>query len=167
MTPEVCELLLNSFNDKAPEWISAAAAAISTVGVWFVWKQLSLAKRIVQLQFEDALEKEYRELIAGIPIKALLDSDLSEEEYRESFDEFFRYFDLSNKQAALRKERRIGKITWDNWRSGIRFNFSLPAFRKAWSEVKSRTADHAGEFFNELRELEESGFSVDWPRPGN
>ena len=167
MTPDVCELLVNSFKGKAPEWISAAASAISTVGVWFVWRQLSLSKRIAQLQFEDALEKEYRELIAGIPIKALLDSDLSEEEYRESFDEFFRYFDLSNKQAALRKEKRIGKITWDNWRSGIRFNRSLPAFNKSWSEVKSRTVDHAGEFFSELRELEESGFSADWPRSGN
>ncbi|MEQ1658854.1 MAG: hypothetical protein ABL896_08755, partial [Hylemonella sp.] len=143
------------------------AAAISTVGVWFVWKQLSLAKRIAQLQFEDALEKEYRELIAGIPIKALLDSDLSEEEYLKSFDEFFRYFDLSNKQAALWKEKRIGKVTWDNWRSGIRFNLSLPAFSKAWGEVKSRTVDHADEFFSELRGLEESGFSADWPRSSN
>ena len=164
MAFEICEFLVNSFTDKTPEWISATAAAISTVGVWFVWKQLSLAKRIAQLQFEDTLEKEYRDLVARIPTKALLGSGLSPGEYEDSFDEFFRYFDLSNKQAALWKEKRIGKVTWDNWRSGIRFNLSLPAFSKAWGEVKSRTAGHAGEFFSELRGLEDSGFSGAWPK---
>jgi hypothetical protein len=163
MTLEVCELLLSSFKGKAPEWISAVAAAISTVGVWFVWKQLSLAKRIAQLQFEDTLEKEYRELISQIPTKSLLDSDLTDEEYKQTFDEFFRYFDLSNRQVALRKEGRIGNETWANWLSGIQFNMSLPAFRRAWSEVKLRTSEHADEFFSELRELENSGFAKNWP----
>lgn len=120
-----------------------------------------LAKNIAQLQFEDTLEKEYRELVSHIPTKALLDSDLTEDEYRQTFDELFRYFDLSNRQVALRKEGRIGKITWANWVAGIRFNMSLPAFSRAWCEIKLRTADHANEFFSELRALEESHFASD------
>lgn len=167
MQIDILKFLTEAMGGKLPEWIAATAAFVSMIGLWFIRSQLKLTEGIARLQFEDSLEKEYRELIAGIPIKAFLDSDLSEDEYRNSFDEFFRYFDLSNKQAALWKEKRIGKVTWDNWRSGIRFNLSLPAFSKAWGEVKSRTVDHADEFFSELRGLEESGFSADWPRSSN
>ena len=147
-----------AFPDKRPEWISAFAAVISAAGVFLVRAQLASTKNIAQLQFEDALEKEYRELIKKIPITALLDSDLDELEYRKSFDEFFCYFDLSNKQISLRKQSRIGDETWENWCSGIRFNLSLPAFEKAWSEVKTRTNEHANEFFSELRRLEDNKF---------
>ncbi len=141
--------------------ISAVATLISACAVFFAMLQLKATKNIAQLQFEDSLEKEYRELVCKIPTKALLDSDLSDEEYGKSFDEFFGYFDLSNRQVELRKEGRIGDATWQNWCIGIRFNMSLPAFKKAWGEIKSRTNDHANEFFSELRKLEESDFKSD------
>lgn len=144
-----------------PEWISAVAALVSTLAVGLVWRQLLLTKNIAQLQFEDALEKEYRDLISKIPTKALLDSDLNDDEYRRTFDEFFCYFDLSNRQVALWNEGRIGKVTWENWKSGIRFNMALPAFDRAWEEIKARTFDHADEFFSELRALEKSSFDGD------
>lgn len=149
-----------------PDWgmVSAVAASVSAIAVLFAMLQLRATKVIAQLQFEDALEREYRELVARIPTKALLDSDLNEQEYRETFDEFFRYFDLSNQQAALRKAKRIGDVTWKNWRSGIQFNLKLPAFARAWSEIKSRTSDQADEYFSELRGLEQSGFSKQWPQ---
>lgn len=146
---------------KLPEWISALGALATVVGLAFVWKQIKLTKDIAQLQFEDALEKEYRELVSDIPTKALLDSDLDDAEYAQAFDEFFRYFDLSNRQIELRKEGRIGDTTWNNWRLGIKFNMSQPAFKKAWGEVKRRTEDHASEFFSELRRLETSAYSRD------
>ena len=153
------QCLTQFMGGKLPEWIAAIAAIISMCGVLLVWKQLRLTKNIAQLQFEDAIEKEYRELVSGIPTKALLDSDLTEEEYGKTFDEFFRYFDLSNRQVALRKDGRIGVATWVNWVSGIRFNLSLPAFGRAWGEIKSRTEENADEFFSELRLLEESSFA--------
>lgn len=161
MTVEFFNILSQSFSEKFPESVSALAAVISTFGVWFVWSQLSLQKSIAQLQFEDGLEREYRELVARIPTKALLDSDLAEDEYRETLDEFFRYFDLSNRQMALRKDGRIGDATWANWRSGIRFNMSLPAFNRAWGEISSRTAEHADEFFSELRRLHAERYETD------
>jgi hypothetical protein len=153
------QCLTQFMGGKLPEWIAAIAAIISMCGVLLVWKQLRLTKNIAQLQFEDAIEKEYRELVSGITTKALLDSDLTEEEYGKTFDEFFRYFDLSNRQVALRKDGRIGVATWVNWVSGIRFNLSLPAFGRAWGEIKSRTEENADEFFSELRLLEESSFA--------
>ena len=145
------------------DWITAVASLVSAAGVFCAVWQLRLTKQVNQQQFEDALEKEFRQLIAGIPTAALLDSDLDEVQYRATFDEFFRYFDLSNRQAALWKESRITSSTWDAWRIGIQFNLRLPAFARAWSEVKFRTEDHAHEFFCELRSLEKCGFSSDWP----
>ena len=160
------EFLTQAMAGKLPEWISAIAAFLSMCGVLLVWKQLSLTKNIAQLQFEDMLEKEYRELVSKIPTKALLDSDLTEDEYRQNFDELFRYFDLSNRQVSLRKEGRISEATWVDWLAGIRFNMALPAFVRAWGEIKSRTEEHASEFFNELRTLDELKFDSDpksWP----
>ena len=150
-----------SFQDKPPKWISAIAAVVSVFGLLLVWRQLSLTKKITQLAFEDALEKEYRDLVAQIPTKALLDSSLDTEQYREAFDEFFRYFDLSNTQIILRRRNRIGLETWNSWRLGMKFNFLLPAFDRAWAEVAMRTDDHATEFFSELRKLHSEEFLTD------
>lgn len=161
MSFEVVGWLVNSIKDKPPEWISAIAAVVSMFGVLLVWWQLSLTKKIAQLAFEDALEKEYPDLVTKIPTKALLDSDLSEDEYRQAFDEFFRYFDLSNTQVMLRRQDRIGEATWKSWSVGMRFNLSLPAFEKAWGDVKTRTSEQANEFFSELRRLESEKFLTD------
>lgn len=161
MPSEILEFLIQSITQKMPEWISALAAVVSMFGIWFVRQQLVMTKDIAQLQFEDALEKEYRDLVSSIPTKALLDSELTEQEYEETFDEFFRYFDLSNRQVELRKEGRIGDATWSNWRLGIKFNMSQPSFKKAWGDVKVRTEDHAAEFFSELRKLVASGYCRD------
>jgi 23S rRNA C2498 (ribose-2'-O)-methylase RlmM len=161
MLTEMLNFLAESFLQKTPEWISAGAAVVSMFGIWFVRQQLVMTKDIAQLQFEDALEKEYRDLISTIPTKALLDSELNDQEYEATFDEFFRYFDLSNRQIELRKEGRIGDATWKNWRLGIKFNMAQPSFKKAWMQVKLRTEDHAAEFFSELRALEISIYNGD------
>lgn len=161
MIRETFSFFINSFADKTPEWISAFAASVSAIGVVFVWRQLIATENIAQLEFEDALEKEYRDLVKGIPTKALLDSDLDVHEYQDSFDDFFLYFDLSNTQIVLRQQTRIGDNTWKNWCAGMRFNFSLPAFERAWSEVKMRTDDRSDELFSELRKLVNDKFETD------
>lgn len=159
------EFLIVAMNGKLPEWLSATAAVISALGLFFVWKQLQLVKVIAQLQFEDAFEKEYRLLLGGIPPAALLGGDLSDEKYQETLDDFIRYFDLSNTQACLWKSGRVSLVTWENWLTGIRFNLSLPAFARAWEEVKMRTSERDSEFFSELRQLETVDFSLAWPHP--
>ncbi len=161
MIDNVATWFIKSFQDKSPEWISAIAAVISVLGLLLVWWQLSLTKKITQLTFEDALEKEYRDLVAKIPTKALLDSDLDADQYRDTFDDFFRYFDLTNTQIILRKRNRIGLITWNSWRLGMKFNFSLPAFERAWAEVAMRTDGQATEFLSELKRLHHEKFITD------
>ena len=130
------EFLTTALNGKLPEWISAVGAVAAVLGVGFVWRQIKLTKEIAQLQFEDGLAKEYRELASRIPTKALIGAGLSPHQYSDTFDELFRYIELSNEQIALRARGRIGDQTWAQWSEGISFNMRLPAFNRAWADVQ-------------------------------
>ena len=141
--------------------ISAIASSVSALAVFLALFQLRLVKRVSQLQFEDNLEKEYRDIAARIPTEALIGGGLSPQQYKAASDELFRYFDLTNKQVMLRKKGRIGDSTWENWLSGIKFNLSLPVFKKAWIYVKEKTDSQKSDFFSELRKLEEKNFQCD------
>ena len=136
--------------------LSAIAAIVAAVGVWYARKQLKTSREIAQLQFEDALGKEYRELVNRLKPKALLGEDLSEQEYQDAFDELFHYVDLSNEQVSLRQRGRIGAEVWDSWGSGIRSNLALPAFALAWREIKTKSSS-----FQELRRFEAEGEASD------
>jgi hypothetical protein len=140
-----------------PEWISAIANCVMAVGVVFVFWQIWLTKKLATTQFEDSMAKEYREVAAKIPTKALLGEDLTEEEYKETFDEFYHYIDLSNEEIFLRQRGRISAETWIYWLDGIRSNLARPAFNRAWEEIKQKADDS----FNELRRLEKGGFKAD------
>jgi hypothetical protein len=136
--------------------ISAAATCVAAAGVWYARVQLRTSREIAQLQFEDGLAKEYRELANRLPTKALLGQDLTDDEYRGSFDELYRYVDLSNEQVSLRQRGRINGVVWESWRDGIRSNLELPAFRRAWAEIKGHSSS-----FEELRRLERENFTSD------
>lgn len=142
---------------KLPEWISAMGALASMAGVWFVWQQVRLAKEIAKDEFEDGLSKEYRELASRIPTKALLGAGLSPQEYERTFDELFRYIDLSNEQVTLRMRDRIRDETWVSWSAGIEFNLNLPVFHRAWNEVQK----HNPTQFAELKRLVADSFRAD------
>ena len=141
--------------------ISAIANSVSALAVFLTMLRLSLAKRVSQLQFEDNLEKEYREIAARIPTEALVGGGLSPQQYKAASEELFRHFDLTNKQVMLRKKGRIRDSTWGNWLSGIKFNLSLPVFKKNWFYVKDKTDLQKSEFFGEFRKPEETNFQCD------
>ncbi|GLT22315.1 hypothetical protein GCM10007933_17740 [Zoogloea oryzae] len=139
-----------------PEWVSAIAAMIGAIGVLCAFGQLNASKHIAQLQFEDGLAKEYRELASQIPTKALLGQALDDEEYESAFGQLFRYIDLSNEQVCLRRRKRISADVWKEWSSGIQSNLAMPAFARAWQEIKQSTTS-----FSELRRLESETFATD------
>lgn len=136
--------------------VSAVAAIVAAVGVWYARKQLKTSREIAQLQFEDALGKEYRDLANRMMPKALLGEELTEVEYQDTFDELFHYVDLSNEQVNLRQRQRISKDVWQNWAEGIQSNLKLPAFQRAWTEIKSKSQS-----FQELRRFESEGQACD------
>jgi hypothetical protein len=145
-----------------PEWVSAIASSVAAVGVIFAFSQLRVSKNIAQLQFEDGLAREYRELSSRIPTKALLGEELLEAEFRSAFDEFYRYVDLSNEQVSLRQRGRISLVVWHYWSAGIQTNLALPPFKRAWSDIQSKC-----DSFQELRRVQAEEFKRDphtWER---
>jgi hypothetical protein len=123
--------------------IATGAAVI--VAAW----QLVLSKRQAVTTFEDSLAKEYRDIAATLPVKALLGEALNESEHMDKFDEFYRYFDLCNQQIFLRHTGRVSDKTWQFWQDGIAANLKRPAFERAWSEVARRSNGD----FSELRSI--------------
>lgn len=122
-----------------------ATAAAIVVGAW----QLVLAHRLSVTNFEDAFAREYRELAAKLPTKALLGEALSDDEYAKHFDEMYHYFDLCNEQAFYYSVGRVSGKTWIFWKDGIAWNLRRPAFERAWSEIAAR----ANNDFSELKVL--------------
>lgn len=136
--------------------VSAIATCIAAAGVWYARRQLKTSREIAQLEFEDALSKEYRELANKIKTKALLGDDLTEAEFQDAFDEIFHYVDLSNEQVNLRQRGRVNEEVWKNWCQGIENNLALPAFARAWTDIKQRSTS-----FQDLRRLEGEKFITD------
>ncbi|MBD8151483.1 hypothetical protein IFT37_15905 [Pseudomonas fluorescens] len=136
--------------------VSALAACVAAIGVWYARHQLKTSREIAQLQFEDSLGKEYRELAGELPKKALMGEILTDSEYEEAFDELYRYVDLTNEQTSLRAHGRITPDVWKGWSEGIEANLKLPAFARAWIEIKTRSSG-----FEELRRLELELFQSD------
>lgn len=130
--------------------ISAAIANIATaVAVVVGARQLVLVQRLSITNFEDTFAKEYRELMAKLPTKALLGEVLSDDEHAEHFDEMYHYFDLCNEQVFHHSIGRVSDKTWIFWKDGIASNLRRPAFDRAWSEIAAR----ANNDFSELKAL--------------
>jgi hypothetical protein len=140
-------------------WIAAfelIASGATAAGVLIAAYQLRLTKQQALTQFEDEVNRQYREIARRLPVKAFLGEDLDAEEFGRALDEFFYYIDLCNEQVFLRRNGRVRWDTWVNWRDGIQSNLALPAFRRAWEEIKGRS-----ESFDHLRMLEKDGFRTD------
>jgi hypothetical protein len=115
-------------NGELTALIRAAASVAIAVGVIVAAWQLKMTKKQAITTFEDRIGREYRDLAALIPTKALLGEPLKDEEYTAAFDKLYRYIDLTNEQVFLRQIGRISRRTWNFWKEGIRSNFSRPAF---------------------------------------
>lgn len=139
------------------EWIALITAAITSVGVIIIAWQLCQTKKQAKTSFEDQLASEYRLIIRPIPASALLGEDLESNKFLEAREYVYNYIDLSNEQIFLRQRGRVSKKTWQYWREGIKSNLSRPVFNRVWAEIKKS----APESFQELRRLEQEGFSSD------
>jgi ABC-type nickel/cobalt efflux system permease component RcnA len=145
--------LLDKLSD--PAWIQAIASLIATLGIYLLWRQLRGQEQQAEGTFEDGMAREYRKIIATLPVDALLGKDLDPVEQEKCLGFFYRYFDLSNEQAFLHdNKKRIRDETWKEWKTGIIWNLQLPAFRKTWSRIQEQLKDQGG-IFSDLRSLVE------------
>jgi len=127
------------------EFWTAIGSAATAVAVGFTALQIAWATRQERTQFEDNLVKEYRELLGGLPIEALLQEPEADtdEVITRHLPQFYRYFDLCNEQVFLRQKNRIRRETWIEWREGIVANLERPGFRGAWRKVQGQTGSFA------------------------
>jgi hypothetical protein len=138
---------------------TGAGPAATAAAVWSTRRQLRLSQQQARSGFEDELEREYRQIIAQLPVGALLGERLPAPVLPEVLAVFYRYIDLTNRQVFLRGQDRITDATWTSWRAGIAHQLRRPAFQSAWAQLK----DTVPEDFHELQRLEATGF-IDDPR---
>lgn len=138
--------------------VGSVATAIGSVGtavaVVFAGLELRHTKQQAQSGFEDQLEREYRDIVAQLPVAALLGEELPGPLSESTLAVFYRYIDLTNRQVFLRQHDRISRSTWESWQEGIAHNLARPAFAAAWDHIKQA----AHKDFDELRQLERNGF---------
>ena len=144
--------------DWNEESIKMFASIATAIGVGIAAYQLWQSKQQSVASFEDNFTRQYREIIQRIPVKALLNEPLSDNDFQAALNEIYNYIDLTNEQIFLRRQNRIRSKTWENWRDGMKANFALPAFERAWEMIKKKTPDN---FFEELRCLEICKFESD------
>lgn len=138
-------------------WIPLVANVATAIGVCVALFQQVRAKKHSIVQFEDSLTREFRSIIGRLPVGALLGKDVPAEVVEEHLRTFYLYFDLTNEQVFLRHRERVSEATWKTWQRGIREMMKLPAFAKAWQELR----DQPGVHFLGFRKLQESGFECD------
>lgn len=136
----------------------AATGSIATaLGVIFVGWQIWQTKKQNITAFEDEMSRQYREILKTIPVKALLEEDLSQQEFAEAMDGIYHYLDLSNEEVFLRQNGRVSQETWKSWCDGIKSNLSRKTFGQVWRIIQARVPDN----FLELQTLEERNIKGD------
>jgi hypothetical protein len=133
--------------------VASVATAIGVViAAWQIWRNAEQTKT----SFEDSLNKEYRELMRPIPLKALIGEKITDEESEVAKEAIYNYLDFCNQQVYLRKQKRIRESTWTEWQEGMKINLSLPLFSEVADNVFVRLR-----IFNELKKIQESDFKTD------
>jgi hypothetical protein len=139
------------------DYANAIGSIATAIALIIAICQFKDAKKQIKTDFEDDLDREYREIIRNLPIKIFLGEDLSPSEYQESLAYLYQYIDLSNSQVFYRQIGRVSDDTWRYWNDGIKSNLSKKPFKTAWLEVKEK----GQQSFSELKRLENSTFQND------
>ena len=142
--------------------IASLTGIATSTSLIIAFRQWRLAARNSQLQFEDALAREYRQVANRLPVRALLGECLSADDLEDALPAFYWYFDLTNEQVFLRRHRRVSEQTWSSWADGIRRTMGRPAFAQAWLQIQRGPIGP----FAELRRFAKSGFTDDPARWG-
>ncbi|MUJ26308.1 hypothetical protein GNP68_19370 [Aliivibrio fischeri] len=118
---------------------------VTVVGVWLALGQLKITRKVIQTDFENSIDQQYRQIIQGIPVDILIGKiETPNEETREVI---FNYLDLCNEQIYLYSKKRISDERWKDWESGIEGNLKNKAIFNVWQEVKeSASFSYLSEF---------------------
>lgn len=126
---------------------------ISAFGFIGIILTLYFTRKISRDQFQDSLNKEYRNIIEKLPVQIMLSDNLLKElnienisqvflinnrgkfEQEKIISGFYRYFDLCNEQIFLILKGRISKNSSKEWLEGIKSNLNRENFKKAYKLI--------------------------------
>jgi hypothetical protein len=134
---------------------TAFGSTVTAIGVAFGAREMRLAKKQSQAEFEDSLDQQYRMLSMELPVDVLIGKEVKEEDRILVRELIYNYFDLANEQAYLRAKGRITKLTWSSWSIGMKDHLSRPAFMEVYGEVIDQSS------FTYLKRLVDSDFEID------
>lgn len=139
------------------ETARVVASFATAIGVAIAAWQIRRNAEQTKTSFEDSLNKEYRELMRPVPLKALVGENVPGTEAEVAKEAIYNYLDFCNQQVYLRKQKRIRKSTWLEWQEGMKINLALPLF----AEVAQLVFTRLPHIFCELKKVQESGFDAD------
>ncbi|MDD9158392.1 hypothetical protein PVK64_19695 [Aliivibrio sp. S4TY2] len=125
--------------------IGFISVIVTVVGVWLALGQLKITRKVIQTDFENSIDQQYRQIIQGIPVDILIGQ--VETPNSETRELIFNYLDLCNEQIYLYSKKRISDERWQDWESGIEDNLKNKAIFNVWQEVKeSASFSYLSEF---------------------
>ena len=140
--------------------IATAIASFATaLGVIFGAWQIRISKKQAQAEFEDSLDQQYRVISMKLPVDILIGKNAEKADKNQIRELIYNYLDLTNEQVYLRAKRRISKITWQSWSTGIKAHIERPAFSEVFHEIKHKSG------FTYLERLVDCNFDsdpIDW-----
>jgi len=128
------------------DWIALGSAAATFLGVVValvaIWLQIRKMNQQLTIQQFSDYTKRYQEIILRFP------EDINTPTFRvnghASYESLMRnmraYFDLSYEEWYLNGRGLIDGRIWDAWEDGMRAAMSKPAFRQAWSIIRTDTS---------------------------
>jgi hypothetical protein len=129
-----------------PQNLAQFGSILTGIGAILILWQVREQKRQFKTQFEDELNKEYRDIVDQAPTKAFLGEDINPYDHSEYakndyqfHDSIYRYLDLTNQQIHRRSNRRISTSTWENWEDGIQEHLRQPEIARTLHVINKRT----------------------------
>lgn len=138
--------------------LQSIGSLATAFGILLLFIQLFNNAKLIRTQFEDGLNKEYRDMLVSLldqeRQKYITTSGNGDQTEKYSI-QYYKYFDFCNEQIFLWKRRRISNKTFIEWIEGIKGNMNDKKFEENWRVISNATDD-----FRELRSLIHSNYYI-------
>jgi signal transduction protein with GAF and PtsI domain len=125
---------------------TATGVGIGAAQIWIGRRQERKSALQERAAFEQQFVERYRQVVARIPLKFLLDSAVYDADDEKARRAFYDYFELCEDELFQNSQSEtISPGAWAEWESGIRANFRRPAFRGAWDDLSAAASEQLDE----------------------
>lgn len=138
-----------------------AITAFATLGGFIlIIIQLYLNSRIEKSKFEYDISKRYIDIANNIKFETMyIESNDPKFDIliKDHLNFFYQYYDLTNQEIFLRRNKRIRKKTWEEWEDGVKDLIVLDSFKHAWKLINDKVSVDT---FTEYRDFISNGNKI-------